>query len=99
MQHLVFRRVCNPHVTTGGNTHTLQPADLSSEGEVGFASDRATSKFITQIAPLKLVTQTLSSVTPVPQPMPSTPFPVNPVTGGDSACPLGENLIVPPPML
>src|SRR6516225_4691894 len=42
MQHLVFRRVCNPHVTIGSNTHALQSADLASEGEVGLASDRAT---------------------------------------------------------
>src|SRR5262245_28219283 len=42
MQHLVFRRVCNPNVTIGGNTHALQSADLSGEGEVGFAPDRAT---------------------------------------------------------
>ena len=56
-------------------------------------------KSITPILPLKLVTQTLSSATPVPQPMPSTPMPVKPVIGGESGVPLGANLIVPPPML
>src|SRR5271154_5192929 len=56
------------------------------------------SKSITPIDPLKLVTQTLSSATPVPQPMPSTPIPVKPVIGGERAVPLGANLIVPPPM-
>jgi hypothetical protein len=48
--------------------------------------------------PLKLVIQTLSVATPVPQPMPSTPMPMNPVIGGESAVPFGANLIVPPPM-
>lgn len=56
-------------------------------------------KSITPIAPLKLVTQTLSSATPVPQPIPSTPMPVKPMIGGESGVPFGENLIVPPPML
>ena len=55
-------------------------------------------KSCTPIAPLKLATQTLSSVTAVPQPMPSTPMPVKPVIGGESAVPLGLNLIKPPPM-
>ncbi len=57
------------------------------------------SKFRTRIFPLKLATQTLSSVTAVPQPTPSIPMPVKPVIGGERAVPLGESLTTPPPML
>src|SRR5262249_38029914 len=47
--------------------------------------------------PVKLETQTLSRVTPVPQPIPSTPMPRKPVIGGESGVPLELNLIKPPP--
>ncbi len=50
------------------------------------------SKSITRIFPLKLVIQTRSFVTAVPQPTPSMPMPVKPVIGGESAVPLGAEL-------
>jgi hypothetical protein len=54
---------------------------------------------MTRMLPLKLVIQTLSRVTAVPQPTPSIPMPVKPVIGGESGAPLGVILITPPPML
>src|SRR5262249_6299658 len=75
------------------------PPSLPAKGKSLSLPIGRPSNSITPILPLKLVTQTLSSDTPVPQPTPSTPMPVKPVTGGDSAMPLGENLTVPPPML
>lgn len=65
----------------------MRPDRLCLKGKsLCFATGRPL-RSITRIFPLKLVAQTLSSVTAVPQPTPSRPIPVKPVMAGESSVP------------
>src|SRR5271166_6139442 len=77
----------------------IRPRNFSLNGKSASVATGLPSKSMTKILPLKLVIQTLSLVTAVPQPTPSMPMPVKPVIGGDSGVPLGVILRTPPPML
>ena len=70
----------------------IRPRNFSLKGKSLSVATGLPSKSMTRILPLKLVTQTLSRVTAVPQPTPSMPMPVKPVIGGESGVPLGVNL-------
>src|SRR6516225_3317237 len=83
----------------GATQMPINPRSFSLNGISLSVATGLPLKSITRIFPLKLLIQTRSSATAVPQPTPSMPIPVKPVIGGESAVPLGENFITPPPVL
>ena len=70
----------------------IRPRNFSLKGKSLSLATGLPSKLSTRIFPLKLVIQTLSFVTAVPQPTPSMPMPVKPKIGGESGVPLGGEL-------
>src|SRR5271165_1445216 len=83
----------------GATPMPIRPSSFSLNGKSASVATGLPLKSMTRILPLKLAIQTRSLVTAVPQPVPSVPMPVKPVIGGESAVPLGLNLITPPPVL
>src|SRR6516164_7679378 len=83
----------------GATQMPINPSNFSLKGKSFSVATGFPLKSITRIFPLKLLIQTRSFATAVPQPTPSMPIPVKPVIGGESAVPLGENFITPPPVL
>src|SRR5271165_7536080 len=83
----------------GATPIPISPRNFSLNGKSLSLATGLPLKSITRILPLKLVIQTRSLVTAVPQPTPSIPIPVKPVIGGESGVPLGASLETPPPML
>src|SRR5271157_375579 len=83
----------------GATPMPIRPRNFSLKGKSLSLATGLPSKSITRIFPLKLVIQTRSLVTAVPQPTPSIPMPVKPVIGGETMVPFGVTLITPPPML
>src|SRR6516162_3696071 len=83
----------------GATQMPINPRNFSLKGKSVSVATGLPSKSITKIFPLKLLIQTRSLVTAVPQPTPSIPMPVKPKIGGDRAVPLGLNLPTPPPVL
>src|SRR4051794_6183396 len=77
----------------------IRPVSLSLKGKSPSLPTGRPSRSMTRILPLKLLAQTLSRVTAVPQPTPSIPMPVKPVIGGGGGGPPGGEFTTPPPLL
>src|SRR5208283_4545456 len=77
----------------------IRPRKFSLNGKSLSLATGLPLKSMTRILPLKLMIKPQSLVTAVPQPTPSMPMPAKPVIAGESAVPLGLNLITPPPVL